>query len=98
MDLPTGPVNSPLFPFQAQTLFSGATVDSDEVTGLLEDLTVATAVESEEAPSLFPSDLQMTNNILNMTVEYLLEDLAANPSNPIPFSAVCTFQSLFVLS
>ena len=72
---------------QAQSIFSGATVDSGEVALLLGNLTEATAVEG---PSLFPMDLQATNHILNTTVDYLLEDLAANPDRPAPFTLVRT--------
>ena len=62
-----------------------SSVDIEEV---LEDLVVATEVESPEAVSLFPQDLQTTNNILNMTLEYLIEDLSSNPDNPILLSTV----------
>lgn len=59
-----------------------------EVEAVLEDLQDATAVESVETVSQFPQDLATANNILNMSLDFLMDDLASNPENPIPFSVV----------
>lgn len=56
--------------------------------GVLQELAEVTTVEDEGTPSQFPSDLQTINNILAMTLDYLLLDLAINPENPIPLSVV----------
>ena len=73
---------------QAQEVFSQEVVSSQELEMVLEGLVVATEVESPEAVSLFPQDLGTTNNILNMTVDYLMQDLSSNPDNPLPLSTV----------
>ena len=67
-------------------LFSSENVDALEVEGVLEELVMATMVESEETPSQFPQDLATTSNILDMTVEYLMQDLSSD--SPIPLSTV----------
>jgi hypothetical protein len=62
---------------------------ADEVKNVLVELVAATAVEDEETPSLFPQDLESTNSILDMTLDYLFEELATNPDSPAPLSLVC---------
>ena len=49
---------------------------------------VATEVESPETVSLFPQDLETTNNIVSMALDFLMEDLSVNPDTPIPLSIV----------
>ena len=67
-------------------------MDAAEVEGVLEVLVMATTVESAETPSQFPQDLATTSNIIDMTVDFLMQDLSSNPDNPIPLSTVsmCT--------
>lgn len=72
---------------QAQRVFS-ASAEPDEVEAILEDLANVTTVEDEETPSQFPSDLQTINNIMNMSVDYLLLDLTTNPGSPANLSTV----------
>ena len=67
-------------------LFSSEDVDATEVEEILEELVMATTVESAETPSQFPQDLATTSNILDMTVEYLMQDLSSD--NPIPLNTV----------
>lgn len=55
---------------------------------VLEELAVLTAVENETTPSLFPRDLQTTNGLLDVTVEFLVQDLMDNPEDALPFSEV----------
>ena len=56
---------------------------------VLENLVMATEVgDGPETVSLFPQDLGTTNNVLNMTLDYLMQDLSSNPDNPIPLSTV----------
>ena len=73
---------------QAQRIFSRAVVDPNEVEEMLENLTVATTVESVESPSQFPRDLQAMNDITEMTVGHLLQDLTANSDDPFPLCVV----------
>lgn len=55
---------------------------------VLEDLQEVTAVQSPDAVSLIPRNLEISNTILNMSLDFLMNDLASNPSNPIPLSVV----------
>lgn len=71
-------------------MLSGDAVDPIEVDVVLDELVEATAVESNTSASQFPRDLQITNDVLNMTVNYLIDNLASNPNNPIPLSVVST--------
>lgn len=59
-----------------------------EVEAVLEDLQEATTVESPEAVSLFPQDLGSVNNVLNMSLDFLMDDLVTNPDDPIPLNVV----------
>ncbi len=71
-------------------------VNGFEVEAVLKNLQEATTVESEQTVSQFPQDLDVANTILDMSLDFLMEDLAANPENPIPFSVVrkpISFQS-----
>ena len=68
-------------------------VDGLEVEAILEDLQEATTVESPDAVSQFPQDLSTANNILNMSVDFLMSDLATNPDNPIPLNVVSCLRS-----
>ncbi len=63
-------------------------VDPFEVEAVLQELVVATEVKSPETPSHFPLDLEAANNILHMTVDFLITDLSTNPDDPIALSTV----------
>ena len=54
----------------------------------MEELQEATAVESPQTVSQFPRDLEVTNNILNMSLDFFMSDLESNPENPLPLSTV----------
>ena len=69
-------------------MFSQETVNVLDVEAILEDLQEATTVESPEAVSQFPQDLGTANNVLNMSLDFLMNDLASNPDNPIPLNVV----------
>ena len=71
-----------------QEVFSQEVVSSLDLERVLEGLVNATEVEGPETVSLFPQDLETTNNILDMTLDHLLEDLSSNPDNPFPLSTV----------
>ena len=63
-------------------------IDTLEVDSVLQELVTATTVETNVSASQFPRDLQITNNILNMTLDYLINDLTDNPNDPVPLSVV----------
>ena len=63
-------------------------IDPLEVDSVLQELVEATTVEANVSASQFPRDLQITNNILNMTLDYLINDLTFNPNDPVPLSVV----------
>lgn len=75
-------------------MFSREVVNPLDIEIVLEELVQATSVESNETASQFPRDLQTTNDVLNMTVNYLLNDLTSNPDNPIPLSTVSGYLSI----
>ena len=60
------------------------------VDAILESLQMATAVESPDDPSQFPRDLGTANNILDMSLDFLMGDLASNPNDPLGLSVVST--------
>lgn len=78
-------------------MFSREVVNPLDIEIVLEELVQATSVESNETASQFPRDLQTTNDVLNMTVNYLLNDLTSNPDNPIPLSTVSGYLSVVVV-
>ena len=80
-----------IFCSQAATLFRPETVNAVEVDAILESLQMATAVESPDDPSQFPQDLGTTNNVLDMSLDFLMSDLASNPSDPLGLSVVSTY-------
>ncbi len=69
-------------------MFSRESVNGFEVEAVLEELQEITDVESPETASQFPQDLGTTNSILNMSLDFLMSDLASNPNDPIPFNVV----------
>ena len=71
-------------------MLSNDVVNPTELDDVLDELVEATAVESNTSASQFPRDLEITNNVLNMTVNRLIDDLSSNPNNPIPLSVVST--------
>lgn len=68
--------------------FTQGVVESSQVEEVLQELVVATEVESADTPSQFPQDLEVTNSILGMTLDYFTSDLMENPENPAPLSTV----------
>jgi molecular chaperone GrpE (heat shock protein) len=74
---------------QAQQAFGGETVDVEKVIAVLDDLQMATTVENvNESVSELPQSLEVTNNVLNMTLDFLMDDLVVNSENPVPLNLV----------
>ena len=71
-------------------MFNRESVDGFEVEAILEELEEITEVESPETASQFPQDLGTANNILNMSLDFLMNDLVSSSNNPIPFNQVST--------
>ena len=69
-------------------MFNREVVNPLEVEAVLEDLEEATAVEGPNAVSHFPRDLETANNVLSMSLDFLMDNLASDPNNPIPLSVV----------
>ena len=72
-------------------MFNQSTVSAIEVEMVLEDLTVATSTQRQTAgtaASLFPQDLQATNNVVNMSLRVLIDDLESTTGSLIPFNTV----------
>ena len=63
-------------------------MDRMDFNQVLEDLVEATEVENANTVSQFPQDLETASNILEMAVEYLVDDLSSNPDSPNPLSVV----------
>ena len=61
-------------------------VSAGELEEVLQELVVATTVDSPESASLFPQDLVATSNILDMTVGFLWQTLTTE--DPFPLSTV----------
>ena len=45
-------------------------------------------MESSNTGSQFPRDLQTVNDILDMSVNFLIDDLTSDPNTPVLFSVV----------
>ena len=72
-------------------MFNQSTVSATEVEMVLEDLIVATSPQRQTAgtaASLFPQDLQATNNVMNMSLRVLIDDLESTTGSRIPFNTV----------
>ena len=66
-------------------MFNKSTINASEVAMMLEDLTIAT---SPQGVSQFPRDLQSTNNVVSMTLRFLMDNLLADFETPISFNSV----------
>ncbi len=77
-----------IFSVQAADVFSREQVSENQLDAVLENLQMATAVESPEDISEFPADLETTNEILNMSLNFLMQNLASDPNNPLSLSVV----------
>ena len=69
-------------------MFSTEEVDPMAPDNVLEGLLIATTMVSNESSSQFPRDLQTTNDVLNMTVNFLMTDLITNSDDPVPLNLV----------
>ena len=77
--------------FQTQQVLSADTVDPVALDNVLEELVNATTVMSNDSSSQFPRSLQTTNDVLNMTVDFLMENLITNSNDPVPLSVVSSY-------
>lgn len=71
---------------QASVVFAASEVDQTAVQSILTDLVTATTPSVDESVSLFPRDLDTTNNVVHMTVGYLMQNLQSD--NTIDLSIV----------
>lgn len=75
---------------QSEMVFSGNSTPSFEsVENLVSNLTVVTSADTTGNSSHFPSDLNTTNAVVTMVVDFLLESSEqADPGSLLPFNEV----------
>lgn len=75
--------------FQAAKVFNASVVDPDAVEAILEELVMATTPSATNPVSQFPSDLNTTNDVVDMTINYLRTGLESG--DPTDLSTVSAY-------
>ena len=83
-------INIVTISYQTRSVFnSNSTPTYNEVNGLIMNLTEATSTNTAQNTTHFPQDLNTTNFVVTMVLDYLNESLSANRSaEPLPFNEV----------
>lgn len=80
-----------MYILQASNVFNASEVDPLAVDSILQDLVVATTPSASNPVSQFPRDLATTNDVVDLTVNYLRRNLeSGTPTDLSTVSSTCT--------